>query len=47
MSFIVIEGLDGAGKSTQLKLLSNYFNDRGVEVETLHFPRTDSPFFGE
>lgn len=47
MSFIVIEGLDGAGKSTQLKLLSNYFNERGVEVETLHFPRTDSPFFGE
>ena len=47
MSFIVIEGLDGAGKSTQLKYLGNYLNQNDISCETMHFPRTDSPFFGE
>ncbi|HCY01456.1 MAG TPA: dTMP kinase [Bacteroidales bacterium] len=47
MSFIVIEGLDGAGKSTQLKLVEDYLNKKGIICEALHFPRTDSPYFGE
>jgi dTMP kinase len=47
MSFIVIEGLDGAGKSTQLQLLGDFFLSKGKPFESMHFPRTDSPFFGE
>ena len=43
---IVLEGLDGAGKSTQLKMLSEYVASCGKEVEHLHFPRYDAPVFG-
>ncbi len=45
--FIVLEGLDGAGKSTQFKLLRDMFAARGVECEYLHFPRFDAPLYGD
>ncbi len=47
MKLFVIEGVDGAGKSTQIKLLKDYLTQKGYSCEYLHFPRTDEPFFGE
>jgi len=44
---IVLEGLDGAGKSTQINLLKNHFEQSGERVELMHFPRFDTPVFGE
>ncbi len=40
--FIVIEGLDGAGKSTQIKLLSDYFRNEGIKTKFIHFPRINA-----
>ena len=44
---IVIEGLDGAGKSTQINRLSEHLVAGGRQCRLLHFPRTDSPVYGE
>lgn len=43
----VVEGLDGAGKSTQVKLLRQYLTQRCGEVEYIHFPRYDAPVYGD
>lgn len=37
--FIVFEGVDGGGKSTQIKMLAEYFNELGFDVE-LHMEPT-------
>jgi dTMP kinase len=47
MKLFVIEGVDGSGKSTQIKLLRDFFSEKGQECEYLHFPRTEAPYFGE
>ncbi len=39
--YICLEGIDGAGKSTQIKSLSKWLRDYGFEVETIVEP-TDS-----
>lgn len=44
---IVLEGLDGAGKSTQVKLIGEYIADRKKVLKYLHFPRFDAPVYGE
>ena len=43
----MLEGLDGAGKSTQITKLRDMFRAKGVESEYLHFPRFDAPVYGE
>lgn len=46
--FIVIEGLDGAGKSTQVALMRRMFEEKYAKsVEYLHFPRFDAPVYGD
>lgn len=45
--FIVLEGVDGSGKSTQIGKLRAMFEERGMASEYIHFPRFEAPFFGE
>ena len=44
---IVIEGLDGSGKSTQIKLLKQQLDDRGIGCQYIHFPMLDQGRYGE
>lgn len=43
----VLEGLDGAGKSTQVKKLRAYLESLSGNLEYIHFPRYDAPVYGD
>jgi len=42
---IVIDGIDGSGKSTQIDLLMNHLKTDGLKAKMIHFPHYEN-FFG-
>lgn len=40
---IIIEGLDGCGKSTQVALLEKYFSNKGIDFKTIKLPDYGNP----
>ncbi|MFW6310794.1 MAG: dTMP kinase [Nanoarchaeota archaeon] len=44
---IVIEGLDGAGKTTQINLIKKYLNEKKLSFEFFHFPMYGHNEFSE
>ncbi len=44
---IVIDGIDGSGKATQVKLLKERLTKEGIKVKTIDFPRYYNNFFGK
>lgn len=47
MRFLVIEGLDGSGKSTQVERLRKYLTARSIKHKYLHFPRLEEGVYGK
>ncbi len=45
--FIVLEGTDGCGKTTQAQLLCTHFENTGRRVAHYHFPILENNVFGE
>ncbi len=44
---IVVDGIDGSGKATQVKLLAARLKKAGVKIKTIDFPRYETNFFGK
>lgn len=44
--YIVVEGIDGSGKTTQVKRLAEHFQKQGKEVVVTGEPRKDKGIFG-
>ena len=44
---ITIEGLDGAGKSTQIELLTNRLTDCRIKHQFIHFPMLNKGVYGK
>lgn len=47
MRFLVVEGLDGSGKSTQVDLLRKYLESKAIKYKYLHFPRLEEGVYGQ
>lgn len=44
---IVIDGIDGSGKATQVALLKKRLQAENIKVKTIDFPRYNDNFFGD
>ena len=44
--FVVIEGLDGCGKSTQVSLLQQCLQQEGIAYKFIHFPMLNQGLYG-
>lgn len=44
---IVIEGIDGSGKTTQVELLKKYLASQGLALEAISFPRYEDNIYGD
>ncbi len=44
---IVVDGIDGSGKATQVKILKQTLIKEGFKVKTIDFPKYDTNFFGK
>lgn len=44
--FVVIEGLDGCGKSTQVHLLQQQMQQKGIAYRFIHFPMLNQGIYG-
>lgn len=44
---IVIDGIDGSGKTTQVELLAKYLTDKNIPYEIISFPRYEDNLYGK
>ncbi len=44
---IVIDGIDGSGKTTQIELLTKYFSEKNIPFEVINFPRYGENIYAE